>query len=191
MPSVKISRGIGPTVPARELPSSAGLGCAAGACGACCDPVLLSYRREWLDQLAADHPSERTETDSRFTSIHWHLIGVMVADAQAEHGYRPLAPGEPEPFDFAGEWRYSCDAYDPQSRLCMAHADRPPICAGALWYGGPPKPHSSQFHDPTRPDGLLGTEVVGGARAHCSYAWDLHPDQRPAGTRPLIPLEVL
>jgi Fe-S-cluster containining protein len=82
------------------------------ACGCCCDPVWYSYGPGDLRQLA-----ERTNSaDARFAVAHWHPTGET---GDAGHAYR-------------------CDRFDPVTRLCTAHDERPPICRGYPWYDEPP-----------------------------------------------------
>lgn len=67
-----------------------------------------------------------------------------------------------------------CNAFDPETRLCTAHEDRPPVCRDFPWYGAEPESWRS-----------------GDLMLQCSYLLDLPPDQRPEGARPLIPLTVI
>ena len=72
------------------------------ACGACCDPV-------WYPLGPADIRQSATTTgaeDLVFAAQHWHATGEV---SDGMHAYR-------------------CDRFDEESRLCTAHADRPPIC---------------------------------------------------------------
>lgn len=71
--------------------------------------------------------------------------------------------------DGSGLWR--CDRFDSVERVCMAHEDRPPVCRNYPWYGREPGP-GKITHD-----------------LSCSYLLDLPPWERPAGSRPLIPVE--
>jgi Fe-S-cluster containining protein len=82
------------------------------ACGCCCDPVWYAYGPGDLRQLA-----ERTESpDARFAVAHWHPTGEQ---SDAGHAYR-------------------CDFFDPVTRLCTGHEERPPICRGYPWYDEAP-----------------------------------------------------
>jgi Fe-S-cluster containining protein len=63
-------------------------------------------------------------------------------------------------------WRFNCDQFDPKTRMCMAHDDRPPICQGYPWYGQRPTfekaddlPRTCSF----RADALTATLVSIGA----------------------------
>ncbi len=60
--------------------------------------------------------------------------------------------------DLDGHVRATCDAYDPDSRLCTAHDARPPICRRF--------PH---YDNDDRPDPDLHLP------AGCSYRWELDP----------------
>ena len=77
-------------------------------CGACCDPVLLSFPLESMDGPSAP-----------FAREHWTEI-----------------PDHPKPPGIASVVR--CDAFDSATRKCTAYAVRPPICSGFPWYGDPP-----------------------------------------------------
>jgi len=73
------------------------------ACGACCDPV-------WYPMGAADIRQSAATTgnvDLVFAAAHWHPTGERTDD---------------------GMHAYQCDRFDAETRLCTAHADRPPIC---------------------------------------------------------------
>lgn len=74
--------------------------------------------------------------------------------------------------DASGWQSWSCAFFDALHRLCTAHNNRPPVCQNYPWYGNPPEPGK-----------IVNTR--------CSYALDLPPDQRPEGSRPLIPIEVI
>jgi len=82
------------------------------ACGDCCDPVWYPWSAADIRQAAA----RGTSRDLVFITAHWRPTG------ERRHGLHA----------------YACDAFDPQSRLCTAHADRPPICRGYPWYDAPP-----------------------------------------------------
>lgn len=130
------------------------LGCARG-CGDCCDPVHLTFDQRdrmdyWRDVVEDFWNGAQPDPAGSlpFMLAHWH---------------------EFERYD--GGARYRCDRFDPETRECTAHEDRPPVCSDYPWYGDDPVPG-----------------VTGG---RCSYLLDLPPDQRPEGSRPLIPIEVL
>jgi len=69
---------------------------------------------------------------------------------------------------------YDCDQFDPASRLCTAGDDRPPVCRYYPWYlDGPCAERAADLH------------------SHCSYLLQVMPADRPEGSRPLIPIEVI
>ena len=98
-------------------------------CGDCCEFVGFDVdgRRADLEGRAGldvDSPegwdSEwtparalRARTDARFILAHWHP--------------HPTVPGE-----------FTCDVFDPVTRACGDHGNRPPVCANYPWYGGGP-----------------------------------------------------
>jgi Fe-S-cluster containining protein len=81
-------------------------------CGACCDPVRLSFDPKDFPQDSPNHA---------FVREHWAVTSTVFLP---EHGVL--------------EWRIRCDAFDPHTRRCTAHDRRPPICAGYPWYGQAP-----------------------------------------------------
>ncbi len=79
------------------------------ACGDCCDPVWYPLGPADVRQSAATTGAP----DLVFAAAHWHATGELTGDGL--HAYR-------------------CDRFDPASRLCTAHDERPPICRGYPWY---------------------------------------------------------
>jgi Fe-S-cluster containining protein len=73
------------------------------ACGACCDPVWYPLGPADVRQSAATTGSP----DLVFAAAHWHATGARSPD---------------------GAHAYTCDRFDPSTRLCTAHDERPPIC---------------------------------------------------------------
>jgi Fe-S-cluster containining protein len=83
------------------------------ACGDCCDPVWYPEGPADLRQRAA---RARPGSELAFLAEHWHPTGARREDL---HGY-------------------TCDRFDPRTRLCTAHDERPPICRGYPWYDAAP-----------------------------------------------------
>lgn len=81
-------------------------------CGECCDPILLRATKR---EIRADRSLEGDE----FILRHWRRI----SKDEAFHK-RPILR---ESHD-RGRFYYTCDQFDQQSRRCLAHAERPPIC---------------------------------------------------------------
>jgi Fe-S-cluster containining protein len=146
------------------------MGATCSRCGDCCERIgfrgdwsylqqMADWIKEWrvwamenlrngedggLDQETADHAA-----NAEFLLAHW----------------RPI----PEDAGLAMP-RFSCDAFDPVTRLCTAHAWRPPICRGYPWYGEQP-----------------------GQSAHrigpsCSFWADVPLDKRPGAGLRLLPV---
>lgn len=115
-------------------------------CGDCCDPVVLT-----IGMARALDAGHGDEASTEFARAHWRLRQEQ-PDPTSRH--------------------YTCDRFDPDSRLCTAHEDRPPVCSGFPWYGRVP---------------MAGPLV----NPRCSFQWDLPSHQRPAGAWPLIPLTVI
>lgn len=130
------------------------LGCAA--CGDCCNPVKISPERSAELGVSDD-------ADGRFAREHWRPVGQSM---------------------LTGHVLVECDRFDPDTKLCTAHEDRPPICRGFPFYGRPPNLAalgSGQVLDRDHGRTDLG----------CSYLLDLPAEWRPPGVKPLIPLEVI
>jgi len=81
-------------------------------CGECCDPILLRATKR---EIRAD-PS--LDGDA-FILRHWRRISQREAFRK-----RPILRKSHYP----GRCYYLCDRFDPVSRRCTAHEERPPIC---------------------------------------------------------------
>jgi Fe-S-cluster containining protein len=89
-------------------------------CGDCCDPVVFMLTRGDLTRrLAEQYLAGEARRNLVFIDEHWHTIAVH---------------------DGGRFSTLRCDMFDAESRLCTAHAQRPPICSGFPWYGEAPRP---------------------------------------------------
>ena len=154
-------------------------GCAG--CGSCCDPVILpddtfEGLAGWTTAALEGVPDPGT--DEGWAA--WAAIGYT--DDQREATVNTYTPGSRYQADanfITGHWHplgdheYRCDRFDPATRLCGAHGDRPPVCQDYPWYGEEPAGRIQDTH------------------RHCSFLADLPPGERPEGSRPLIPLMVI
>jgi len=91
-------------------------------CGDCCENMPLNVTKKQLRRYLATEATRPGgprnvdhEANARFILTHWHRSGGGGTAT-----------------------RYSCDAFDPLTRLCTAHEERPPICQGYPWYGRTP-----------------------------------------------------
>lgn len=163
------------------------VGCAG--CGNCCAPVYLSYPISGvLAWLRAPDPAD----DETWRS-YWLGRGGWT-DEMREMAIARWQPGSPtrqnaefmaehwteEWTDADGSRVVTCSAYDPDTRLCTAHENRPPICSDYPWYGEPPKRKRALEK--------VADLGPGGARLGCSYIGDLPPEERPDRVRRLIPI---
>lgn len=97
-------------------------------CGACCDPVVLSFDpATWPAKAAAEGAHWTTIANAAFAAKHWTL---------REHGINP-------PDETPVTWRMTCTKFDTTSRRCTAYEDRPPICADYPWYHAEPRPEAA------------------------------------------------
>lgn len=122
------------------------------ACGDCCSPVVIEAD-VFLGCCARARSQETASHDDRFIAQHRHPLSGWTEEGSTWLEAR-------------------CDAFDPQARLCTAHAGRPPVCRDFPWYGG--KPAASRL-----------------PYLRCSYQADIPPGERAPGSRPLIPVTVL
>lgn len=130
-------------------------------CGSCCDPVIME-----ADMLLACNARARAEVN-----LSPHAAQRENDVFLTQHWHPEGAFRDP---DGTSVLLVRCDMFDKESRLCGAGDDRPPVCRRFPWYGDAP--------GPGRAAALPG---------HCSYLADVSPEDRPEGSRPLIPLTVL
>jgi len=109
-------------------------------CGDCCDhiylrPSVAKLLREWGAFWRSENPSverlvaagwERDTAEACFVNERLRANSTFVA----EH-WTVIEDKETGPI-------HSCDRFDSETRLCMAHDERPPICSGFPWYGEDP-----------------------------------------------------
>lgn len=145
------------------------LGCAM--CGNCCNPVTVDtstadvFNTWWLYWQRGGTKGTRTKrkgiSSVRFAAEHWTEI---TRDDETV--------------------TLRCDQYDPGTKMCMAHDDRPPVCTDYPWYGVD-----------QRGDEAVRKLAMADRAQHigrnCSFQLDIPPEDRPAGSRPLIPIRAL
>jgi Fe-S-cluster containining protein len=117
-------------------------------CGACCEVIFFpKTKKETRARVAGE--------DALFIEEHWHRI----ARAEAERRNMAVA-------DVSGRcFYYECDHWDPETRLCRAGEEKPPICRGFPWYG--------------RPDGPVETTYALEPFPTCSFWADVPRDRWP------------
>jgi Fe-S-cluster containining protein len=100
-------------------------------CGLCCRALGIRQPKRELWSLA-----RQGDANGSFTARHWHRISRAEAlRRNSGMAYRiQTARAAALPLYF-----YECDAFDPATNLCTAHADRPPVCRGFPWYGRAPE----------------------------------------------------
>jgi len=119
-------------------------------CGDCCEDIWLgtSKRREiiaygdprddaiwqaWVDSWTAEG-LQKGQLAKRPGFIYDYLTAAFVVE-HWHGGVRAKGPATKH---------WTCDAFDTETRLCTAHADRPPVCSGYPWYGRAPTPEGAQ-----------------------------------------------
>ncbi len=112
-------------------------------CGDCCENLTLNFTKAELAAFVRETgdtaltPVRRDHlANARFILAHWH---------------RSSGGGSAT--------RYACDAFDPSTRLCTAHQDRPPICAGYPWYGALPGVRTATLPPPCSFNADVGVAV--------------------------------
>lgn len=133
-------------------------------CGACCDPVWLG-----LTPLELASAMARMQAGARVSSADGEANLRFIAGHMLPLDPQPEAYLDGGPASSSGHVAWSCDRYDPASRLCTAHDERPPICRGWPWYGDAPFPHDAM-------------------PASCSHNWDVTPAARGELVGRLLPL---
>ena len=121
-------------------------------CGDCCENIPLNVTKKWAWQYTAALPwpgwdpdlAQRFYDNATFIRTHWHKVGGGGTGT-----------------------RFSCDQFDAKTRLCLAHAARPPLCRDYPWYSEPPKAN-------------LGSP-------RCSFWADVPEEERPAEWVPVSP----
>lgn len=106
-------------------------------CGDCCDPVTHDVRqsrafvRGWAG--AADPRIDYVWTNLYVKESKWRedrreeaIRNYLDARWMVDH-WLDLGDGDA-----------LCDAFDPETRTCLAYDERPPVCSSYPWYGKPP-----------------------------------------------------
>ena len=106
-------------------------------CGACCSPVGLGYSQLEL----YNKPSRVNDDDYDF--IMDHLTQITRKQALELNPW--LKSARLYQLDINNELTmtstyYVCDFFDTETRLCMNHENRPPLCRAYPWAGGAPNP---------------------------------------------------
>lgn len=153
------------------------LGCVR--CGSCCEPVPFTTEEHqtvtaWSTAALRGVPGPGTDEGwAHWLATGWTGERRHVAIARYDPGgrWRQDADFIAEHWTPQGE-HCVCDRYDPDTASCTAHDERPPVCRDYPWYRDGPTQERAARLEP-----------------QCSYLLDVAPTQRPAGARPLIPIE--
>jgi Fe-S-cluster containining protein len=154
------------------------LGCAG--CGDCCERISIGTT---LHDMRASMSGNGGAGTSR--PQHWDGEPEGSLPTRPKYGLRKGEGAREAAFILqhwhpTGEVRWvggvvqqilSCDQFDPVHRRCMAHETRPRVCSDFPFYGGEPRANMREIN--------------------CSYYLDVKPEDRPEGSRPLIPIEVI
>lgn len=95
-------------------------------CGDCCEAIPLGLSKTAMMRYEYESGSPNHLT-ALFINKWWRRI------SRAKY-----ASVHPEAAQTASHFFYECLKFDPVSRLCTAHDERPPICSNYPWYGRSP-----------------------------------------------------
>ena len=98
-------------------------------CGACCRVIALEQSPEEIRQMAALTRVLGIPSDHVFAAEHWHPLTREEA-MRGNPFYTSRLP--------ASAHLYRCDRLGADGR-CTAYEERPLVCRGYPWYGGPPR----------------------------------------------------
>lgn len=122
-------------------------------CGDCCEAIPFSMDQEQIkDRLAeGEGLGERGITDLTFILKNW----VPISRREYENVH-PEAATEKK--------MYTCRQFNRETRQCMVHDSRPPVCRDYPWYSrGVPEDETQVIMLPAR----------------CSFWEDVKPEWRP------------
>lgn len=144
-------------------------------CGDCCEHITFSvWRFKQQDRvrkfLAAPDPS-----DDHKWETWWKRTGTW-DDGSRAHAIDTWYDAHfiAQHWLNLGDDDATCDMFDPVSRLCTAHDQRPPVCRDFPWYGAPPKPGAT-----------LNPSLDGGsASLRCSFWVDVPRSEWPTDAMP-------
>jgi Fe-S-cluster containining protein len=135
-------------------------------CGDCCERFALATDQGAFAPTSQDPPDGYRGRDPEWEDVwlEWdkHLADVAF---QRVHFHPLMADGKQVRDKTSDRGYYTCDAFDPTTRLCTAHADRPDTCRGYPWY-----------------DGGVATRML---PSRCSFWHDVPPDRWPPDADPL------
>lgn len=121
------------------------MGARCNQCGNCCERIPLNTTKTALRKQKPE--TEKGRANRSFVLAHWTWVGR-----------------------WGKQQVYSCDAFDPVTRQCTAHDERPPICREYPWYG----------RSPNKEQLMAEPEKLGS----CSYWFDIPKKEWPDGIAP-------
>ncbi|MHB1937045.1 MAG: YkgJ family cysteine cluster protein [Acidobacteriaceae bacterium] len=102
-------------------------------CGKCCVAIKLTdidvpHYQRWMDAFAdAEHRGATISPDVRHLATHF----TRITKEQAVRRNQFLKGTRNKGATF-----YTCDWYDEETKLCLHHDQRPPMCSRYPFYGG-------------------------------------------------------
>jgi Fe-S-cluster containining protein len=128
-------------------------------CGDCCEDIWFANNKRRLREIIA-------EGDPRDDAVWESWLDVWETEGTSRENQDPKRPGFVDVYESAAfivkHWHggvrakggatnhWTCDAFDPETRLCTAHDERPHTCRGFPWYGKDPTFEVAKRALPTR-----------------------------------------
>lgn len=101
-------------------------------CGACCAAVLLTVTLESVETMR-NRRGEGDAVGGDWAHLLDHFYPISADEANRRNPHLHARVG--------GGFRYfGCDWYDPQTKLCTHHDERPRLCREYPFYGAPLAP---------------------------------------------------
>lgn len=98
-------------------------------CGKCCEAIVLNIPMSTILRIAKSKENKFSDPSYKFCSIHWHEISQTEAFM-----INPYLKDQERCKKINNAYFYTCDKFGKESRLCMCHDTRPPVCKGYPWY---------------------------------------------------------
>lgn len=96
-------------------------------CGDCCEAIPFQLTKKEMREMDVS-PGHVNEENISFILKHWRRISR-----------KKFVQKHPEAIHTTSKVFYTCTKWDPETRLCTARDERPPVCSDYPWYGGDPE----------------------------------------------------
>jgi Fe-S-cluster containining protein len=142
--------------PVVQIDRLVGQAATCAQCGDCCERFALDTDHGAFSAHPQEPPAGYEDRDPDWEDV-WQEWDKHLADGffQRVHFHPVMADGQHAHEPTSGRGYYTCDAFDPVTRLCTAHNERPDTCRGYPWYDAGTATHElpsrcSFWHDVPR-----------------------------------------